>query len=118
MINGRGPLVVLDFVVPPEELERRLTRDGSAAVRVDDGRGRRARVPRCAGELGQRSDDGVDVVRKRLQVYERDTMPLFEYYRSRGRCTASTATDRRPKSRRRSTRRSARTAARNGRADA
>jgi adenylate kinase len=84
MINGRGPLVVVDFVVPQEELIRRLNQRRVCArcgwtTTADGERGCR----RCSGELVQRSDDGVDVVRRRLQVYERDTMPLVEYYRTR-----------------------------------
>jgi adenylate kinase len=39
---------------------------------------------KCGGPMVQRSDDAADVVRKRLQVYERDTKPLFDYYQSRG----------------------------------
>jgi adenylate kinase len=84
MINGRGPLVVVDFVVPQEELIRRLSQRRVCArcgwtTAADGERGCR----RCSGELVQRTDDGVDVVRRRLQVYERDTMPLVEYYRTR-----------------------------------
>ncbi len=39
---------------------------------------------RCGGELYQRPDDAEATVRNRLQVYERQTSPLLEYYRSRG----------------------------------
>ncbi|HEX2445683.1 MAG TPA: adenylate kinase [Vicinamibacterales bacterium] len=84
MINGRGPLVVVDFVVPQEELIRRLNQRRVCArcgwTTAADGE---PGCLRCSGELVQRSDDGVDVVRRRLQVYERDTMPLVEYYRTR-----------------------------------
>jgi adenylate kinase len=31
----------------------------------------------------QRTDDNVDVVKKRLGIYEREKQPLVEYYRSR-----------------------------------
>ena len=31
----------------------------------------------------QRTDDSVDVVKKRLGIYEREKQPLVEYYRSR-----------------------------------
>jgi adenylate kinase len=84
MINGRGPLVVVDFVVPLEELIRRLNQRRVCArcgwtTTADGERG----CLRCSGELVVRTDDGVDVVRRRLQVYERDTMPLVEYYRTR-----------------------------------
>jgi adenylate kinase len=39
---------------------------------------------KCGGELYQRADDGESTVRNRLQVYERQTAPLLDYYRSRG----------------------------------
>jgi len=36
------------------------------------------------GPLVQREDDRAETVAKRLDVYERDTMPLIEYYREAG----------------------------------
>lgn len=35
---------------------------------------------RCSGELFQRNDDQPDVIRKRLTVYEQETLPLVQYY--------------------------------------
>jgi len=40
--------------------------------------------PACAGELLQRDDDTVETVTNRLDVYERSTAPLIEYYRAKG----------------------------------
>lgn len=37
----------------------------------------------CGGELYQRDDDGETTVRKRLDVYQRQTAPLLDYYRQR-----------------------------------
>lgn len=34
----------------------------------------------CGGELSQRSDDDPETVRHRIQVYNRQTRPLIEYY--------------------------------------
>jgi adenylate kinase len=34
----------------------------------------------CSGELYQRSDDTVDTVKERLDVYSKQTLPLIEYY--------------------------------------
>ena len=77
MMNGRGPLVVLDFAVPPEELERRLAQRRVCGkcgwTTAADGE---TVCAKCGGAIGLRSDDAIDVVRKRLQVYQRDTMPL------------------------------------------
>jgi adenylate kinase len=39
------------------------------------------------GELIQREDDRADTVAKRLDVYERQTRPLIEYYRKVGKLT-------------------------------
>lgn len=35
---------------------------------------------RCGGELFQRDDDKEDTIRNRLDVYERSTAPLIDYY--------------------------------------
>jgi len=37
----------------------------------------------CQSELYQRSDDKEEVIRKRLEVYRKDTKPLIEYYEKR-----------------------------------
>jgi adenylate kinase len=38
----------------------------------------------CGGTLVQRDDDKEEVVRKRLEVYRRQTQPLVEFYQERG----------------------------------
>jgi adenylate kinase len=43
------------------------------------------RCDQCGGDLYQRSDDEPETVRRRLTVYFRDTAPLVEYYRQRGK---------------------------------
>jgi adenylate kinase len=47
-------------------------------------RGLRHEVRVCGGELYQRDDDNEDTVRNRLDVYERSTAPLIEYYGGKG----------------------------------
>jgi adenylate kinase len=39
----------------------------------------------CGAALGVRADDDEAVVRSRLEVYERQTAPVLEYYRGQGR---------------------------------
>ena len=39
---------------------------------------------RCGGELYQRVDDRAETARRRLEVYTRETVPVLDYYRSRG----------------------------------
>jgi adenylate kinase len=38
----------------------------------------------CGGEVYQRADDTVETVTNRLDVYERNTQPLIDYYRHKG----------------------------------
>jgi len=42
------------------------------------------RCDHCGGALFQREDDHPDTIRRRLQVYERQTAPLSAYYASTG----------------------------------
>ena len=39
----------------------------------------------CGGELYQRSDDAVETIKKRLQVYFTETAPLIDYYTQAGK---------------------------------
>jgi adenylate kinase len=84
MISSRGPLVVLDIVVPEDVLVQRL-----AARRICASCGANATVDsartcaKCGGALVARSDDGAGIVRERLKVYQRQTKPLVDYYSSR-----------------------------------
>jgi adenylate kinase len=40
---------------------------------------------RCGGELYQRDDDKEETIRKRLDVYEKQTFPLLEHYKTSGK---------------------------------
>ena len=40
--------------------------------------------PECGGSIVQRDDDNPDTIRKRLEVYRRQTEPLKEFYRGKG----------------------------------
>ena len=80
---------VLYFEVAEPELVRRLTgrrlcRQCQTAFHLVSAPPQRAGVcDRCGGELYQREDDSEATVRHRLQVYERQTSPLLDYYRQR-----------------------------------
>ena len=84
MMAGRGPLVVIEIVVPTEELVRRTSQRRVCSrcgfTTIADGS---ANCSRCGGELISRSDDSEAVVRERLQVYVRQTQPLVDYYKAR-----------------------------------
>ncbi len=40
--------------------------------------------PSCSGEMYQRDDDKPETIKNRLDVYEKNTSPLVEYYRGQG----------------------------------
>jgi adenylate kinase len=88
-IDGRGPLVVLDIVVPEDVLVRRL-----ATRRICRKCGSNAAPEwttacgKCGGKLVTRVDDGIEIVRERLKVYLRQTRPLVEYYAGRASFTS------------------------------
>ena len=81
----RSPLVIVELFVPEEEVLRRL-----AARMVCSECGANAQDDRdfsscsnCGGQVVPRVDDAEDVVRKRMDVYRRQTEPLVEFYGQR-----------------------------------
>jgi len=40
-----------------------------------------AKCPECGGDLIKRKDDEIEVITERLDVYEKETKPLIDYYR-------------------------------------
>jgi len=89
VMAGRSPLIVIDIVVPEDELIRRLgsrlicAKCGQNADPTDALAQQTMVCSRCGGQLAQRADDNEAVVRERLKVYERNTRPLVDYYRDR-----------------------------------
>jgi adenylate kinase len=77
------------FDVAEAELLRRLTgrrvcRECGATFHLTSAPPQRAGVcDKCAGQLYQRDDDSEATVRRRLEVYARQTEPLLDYYRTR-----------------------------------
>ena len=86
IMANRGPLIVVDIVVPEAELVRRL---GTRSICRLCGTGASvgstvgAACAKCGGRLVQRTDDNQAVVLERLKVYHRQSEPLVEYYRVR-----------------------------------
>ena len=81
--RAQGPLVVIDVVVPEQELVRRLDGRricGRCGTNAEAGK---PVCGKCGGELVVRADDDGQVVLERLKVYERATRPVLEYYRAR-----------------------------------
>ena len=77
-------VVALD--VRDEEIVRRMSRrtvcDSCQTPYADREPG--ARCEKCGGTLVRRKDDEPEAVRNRLRVYQSQTAPVFEWYRSRG----------------------------------
>jgi adenylate kinase len=42
------------------------------------------KCPKCGGDIYQREDDTPEGVRKRLAVFEKETMPVVEYFKDKG----------------------------------
>jgi len=91
--EGRAIDKVLYIKVPNEELVARLSgrwicRDCQAVYHTITNPPKQAgRCDACGGELYQRPDDKPETVRRRLEVYFEQTMPLIEYYTERGMLT-------------------------------
>ncbi|HWW50422.1 MAG TPA: adenylate kinase [Verrucomicrobiae bacterium] len=87
---GFGKPIIVDIEVDPEILVRRLSGRWTCSVggeiyNVYDAPPKAPGI--CdsdGGKLVQRPDDRVDVVRRRLAEYERQTKPLAEYYQRQG----------------------------------
>ena len=85
--SGRALDAVIFFDVSEVELLRRLTgrrvcRQCQATYHVSSAPPAKTDVcDKCGGALCQRDDDSEATVRKRLEVYARQTAPLLDYYR-------------------------------------
>ncbi|MGK5627616.1 adenylate kinase [Streptomyces sp. URMC 123] len=80
---------VLDLEVPEDEVVKRIAgrrmcrKDSSHIFHVIYNPPRAEGVcDACGGELYQREDDSEDTVRKRLEVYHRETEPIIDYYKA------------------------------------
>lgn len=80
----------LSIVVPKQELVERLSgrwvcRSCSAMYHERFSPPKQAeRCDQCGGELYQRTDDKLETVTARLDVYERSTAPLIDFYKNNG----------------------------------
>ena len=88
MLVGQSVLTIVELVVPDDELVARISRRrvcGACGVIVGGRRDDEAHLTCsiCGGDLRKRSDDCDDIVRRRLHVYHRDTIPVLEFYKPR-----------------------------------
>jgi adenylate kinase len=85
MVEGRAPLVIVELFVPETEVLRRLASRmvcGECGANAQDDRDF-STCHNCGGPMVLRADDTEAVVRRRLDVYRRQTEPLVEFYGTR-----------------------------------
>ena len=83
---GRGVDVVLAFDIDNEEIVRRLS-GRTVCERCQTpytGREAGTTCEKCGGKLVRRKDDEPEAIRRRLQVYEAQTAPVFDWYSRNG----------------------------------
>ena len=89
--------VAIDIEVPTTQVLRRLA---ARRVCVDCGANYSVSSPPlinwtcdvCGGEVIQRQDDTEEAISRRLELYERQTAPLIDWYRSRGQLESISGT--------------------------
>ncbi|MBM6952480.1 adenylate kinase [Enorma phocaeensis] len=70
--------------VAPEVIVERLSGRRTCRACGYTGTAADAVCPKCGGEMYQRDDDKPETIKNRLDVYEKSTSPLVEYYRGQG----------------------------------
>ncbi|MFI6091502.1 adenylate kinase [Streptomyces sp. NPDC051218] len=89
--DGQKLDAVLDLEVPEDEVVKRIAgrricrNDSSHVFHVTYSQPKTEGVcDVCGGELYQRGDDQEETVRKRLDVYHRETEPIIDHYKAQG----------------------------------
>ena len=88
-ITAEHPLtLVIDLVVPTDVVlerlaSRRVCNDCGANYSLDAPPKYGWVCDNCGGEVVQRADDTPEAIQKRLDLYERETAPLIDWYRDR-----------------------------------
>jgi len=100
LLNSNGKKVgkVVQFDIPDSELESRLSGrrtcpNCNAMFHVVSAKPKKEGIcDTCGTALVQRSDDQVEVIRKRLSVYHAQTSPLVNFYSGQGKLKKLDAT--------------------------
>lgn len=83
-INVVIQLLVPDWIIIERLSSRRICKDCGEVYNL---RFLKPKVDmicdKCGGQLYQRSDDTPEVIKRRIEVYERQTQPILEYYREK-----------------------------------
>lgn len=81
---GRAIDAALLIDVEPKVIIDRLSARRTCRACGHTGTSADAVCPACGGEMYQRDDDKPETIKNRLDVYEKNTAPLIEYYRGQG----------------------------------
>ncbi len=88
--SGRKIDAVVYINIPEEEslkrIERRWTckKCGLPLIMGKDIKNQEDKCPKCGGKAYQRIDDTMEGVKKRLEVFRKETIPVIEYFRKKG----------------------------------
>ncbi len=87
--NGREPLRVLQLLVPDDAIVRRITlrrtcaQCGAIYHLENNPPASDSVCDRCGAEVIARPDDNEEAVRKRLDAFHRQTLPVATYYKAK-----------------------------------
>lgn len=83
-INAIIHLIVPDWIIIERLSSRRICQNCGAIYNLLLLKPKNDMIcDKCAGPLYQRSDDTPAVIKKRIEVYEKQTQPLLQYYRAK-----------------------------------
>ena len=87
--NGKDPLRVLQLLVPDDAIVRRITlrrtcaQCGAIYHLENKPPANDSVCDRCGAEVIARADDTEEAVRKRLDAFHKQTLPVAEYYKAK-----------------------------------
>lgn len=89
ILGEAGIALVINVDVPDELViarlsSRRLCQECGTIYKDTDPSAISGTCENCGGDVVQRSDDRPEAIQKRLELFERDTHPLLDFYGARG----------------------------------
>jgi len=78
-------LIVPDWIIIERLSTRRICKNCGEVYNIRYLKPKRDMIcDKCGGTLYQRPDDTPEVIKKRIDVYERQTQPILQYYKGKG----------------------------------
>jgi adenylate kinase len=78
-------LIVPDWIIIERLSARRICKNCGEVYNIRYLKPKRDMIcDKCGGSLYQRADDTPEVIKKRIEVYERQTQPILQYYKEKG----------------------------------